>query len=842
MDTAAPSFAVQGTINPETGKAPERRFINPNDKANGEWIHAHISKFRMVGDTKDLERQEVEAMLRHAPPYDSQSLRAMNMENMPNSTMGELPRRVSEDEGKWTDYVVSSSGLWQINFPDLPGQISSTFQEQVSELINRLWMDDCRHALALQLAFRQLSCYGTGPLVWIDCYDPTPIARCASDLRFPPDTRITLDNFTECSLKDTCTPQDMYATIRGEVGKLRSDLHGWNRTEVTKVLKAHALGEGSSVVSSIWDSLEQVELAERRGVNIWDNYKSSSIPIIHVWVKEYEPDEAGNVYSHIVLAPDGARWRVIRDKGYAYKTPKQFIALASDRVGSDMTVSGLRGMALDLLEHCRSMDIMHCASMYAAFRSSIPVYSSNGSASANAADQIAVRPNGVVIPMGFTEVQPHVDPQAGGWMIDRLSNHADRYQGVYDINSPNKGGVQRTAKEAVFDAAKEADARSNQILPIVRLFFEPLGREFVRRLFEFPKQPESYQCLKYKGHELAQEFWDAIMRMCNENGVPVIMLKNHRVVINPSNTPGGLDKKLMRANAVLPFYPMLQSAMQRNWVANNALIAIYGHQAAKPYLNKDEILPPADLSLLLDSENADMVSGYQRRVLPEQDHLAHLGPLSEEGIGHIPFTMQKLKEIQQGVFEKFSLDPLEALGEQLRAGVTLKGHIDAHLSMLAQNEYIMNMPEVQGYFDFSAQMENILIQTIKSFEQQAAERMSQTGDGLDPKTAAILQKTQAEIQAMKLKTEADIQMSQQKHNFKLGNQAQTAQARRDEKQAKFILDEVVKAKEADVNLAIQSQQHAMDIKAQNVQLEIQKKAAEELQKAKAKSSSSGSKD
>lgn len=829
--TTVETNITDGTINVDTGKAPDRRFINPKDPANGEWIAAHVSSFRMVGDTKDNERREVEAMLRHAPPYDSATLTAMNMENMPNATMGELPRRVSDEETKWTDFVVSSSGLWEVTFPKMPGIVSDTMKEQVSALVNELWMDDSRHVLALQLAFRQFSCYGAGPLVWPDCYDPTPISRVSSALKFPKGTRITLDNFTECCLADSCTPQDLYATIRGDVGKTRAKLFGWKEKEVMKVLKANATSDSTD--SEIWGgSLESVELAERQGFNIWKGYRAQDIQLMHVFIKEYEEDENGRSISHVILAKDGTNWRIIRDKAREYESPEQFMALATDRVGSDMTIAGLRGMAVDLLEHARSMDIMHCASMYAAFRSSIPIYATNGGSAANSADQISPRPNGVVIPMGFTEVESQVDFQAGGWQIDRLSNLADRYQRTYDINAPDKGGVQRTAKEAMFDAAKESDARSNQILPIVRLFFEPLGREFVRRLFNFPQ--ENGVCLKYRGHKIAQKFNERLRAICQENGVPHEMLAGYRVTINPNNTPGGLDKKLMRVNAALPFYPMLQNAAQRNFITNSALIAIFGHQAAKPHLNKDETLPDSNLVLALDSENADIVSGYQRRVLPDQDHLAHLGPLSPEGVGHIPFTMQKLREIQEGMFEKFTLDPLEALAEQLRAGITLKGHIDAHLSMLSQNSVLMGMPEIQGYFDFSAQMENILLQSIKAFESQAAERQAQGGQGMDPQTAALMAKTQAEIEMKQKKTDADIAMQQQKHFSKIGGQVQTAEARREEKQAQFILDNVIKQKEADMDLAVQAASHVLDLKAEKAKLEQQQEAAEQSQKLAAK--------
>lgn len=823
MSTSTPISTAEGTVNADTGRAPDRRFINPNDKADGSWLHTQVARFRMCGDVRDIERKEVEAMLRFTPPYSEDDLRALNLENAPNTTLGEMPRRIAQAENNWVEFTTSSTGLWKISFPDVPGKAADTVGERVSELVNRLWSADPRHCLSMQLVFRQFSTWGLGPLVWNDCYDPSPVARIASSLRFPATTRLTLDNFTEACLEDTITAQELYGIVRGPVGETRSAIHGWNRKEVGRVLKSHATGDG--IDSQVWGSLEAAELAERQGRDLWGGYSKRDIRLLHVFVREYTPDEEGNDISHCVLAADGQGWRIIRDKGRAYSDPSQFMVLATDRVGSDMTIAGLRGLGLDLREHCRSTDILHCAGMYASYRSSIPIYAASGGGAASHADQISIRPNGVIIPHGFTEVQSHIDPQASGWYIDRLTNSADTLQGLYSINAPNKGGVQRTAREATFDAAKEAEVRSSQVMPMVRTFFEPLGEEFLRRLFLFPKD-KTGAILRYRGWRTVEAFWRGLDTILRETGVPLGLLQHSIVEINPASTPGGLDKKLMRHQAAMAIYPTLQRQEQRDWITNQGLIAIFGYQAAQPYLNESEAPPPSDLVTVLDGENADLAGGFQRRVLPEQDHLAHLGPLGEQGLGHIPFAMQMLHQIQDGGFNPFATDPLEALAEQLRGAVTLHGHITGHLSMLAQNPVIMEIPEVQGYFDFNAQFERVLSRSIEEFQQQAAAKMQQSGQGEDPRTAALFAKTQAEIQAMQAKTQAEIETMQQKQMWKLGNQAQTAEARHQQKNASWVMDEVVKKQQADSDLFIARRKAALDLAAERVKLEARMSALE----------------
>ena len=479
-------------------------------------------------------------------------------------------------------------------------------------------------------------------------------------------------------------------------------------------------------------------------------------------------------------------------------------------------------MGTNLREHARSMDILHNAGMLAAFQSSVPVYASTGSTAGNTAEQIQIRPNSVVLPSGFTQVQNYVDNQAAMGMVNWLANHADATQGIYRINAPNKGGVQRTAAEATADLAKESELKSSQILPIVRLFFEPLGRTFAQRLWFFPKADG--QILRFPGWRVAEKFWTKLGSILAENQIPLQMLANNRITINPANTPGGLDKKLMRVREAMQFYPLLQGANQRNALVNWGLTSIFGHQVAKPLHNQNEPQLDASVKEKLDSENADMLSGRQRLVLPEQDHLTHLGPIAPEGDGHIPFVIRTMQEIQQGLFDKFVTDPLEALAEQLRAGVTIIGHIDAHLAMLSENPLIMDAPEIQGYFDFSAQIQQQILQTIKQFEQAAAERQEQDGQGMDPKVKAMLMKAEADIQISQAKASNEMQIANQKAMFKLGNMAQVSQARQDEKMAKAILDGSLKNKTAAADMRQKLLNQTLDFQRGASQIEMAKEA------------------
>jgi len=72
---------------------------------------------------------------------------------------------------------------------------------------------------------------------------------------------------------------------------------------------------------------------------------------------------------------------------------------------------------------------------------------------------------------------------------------------------------------------------------------------------------------------------------------------------------------------------------------------------------------------------------------------------------------------------------------------------------------------------------------------------------------------------------------------KLGNQAQTMQARHAEKNAKFILDEIINRKKAEADLTIEGMGRILDLKSEKDKMDMQKEAAEqklELEKEAAK--------
>jgi hypothetical protein len=131
-------------------------------------------------------------------------------------------------------------------------------------------------------------------------------------------------------------------------------------------------------------------------------------------------------------------------------------------------------------------------------------------------------------------------------------------------------------------------------------------------------------------------------------------------------------------------------------------------------------------------------------------------------------------------------------------------------------------------------MQQQILQTIKMFEKEAADRQEEGGEDMDPKTKAMLMKAQTDIQIAQAKAANEMQIAQQKNFYKLGNMAQTNEARRDEKLAMAILDGSIKSKNSAADIRRKLLDQTLDFQRGASQIEMAKAAAKTKTKAKEK--------
>lgn len=805
--------SINATVGPD-GHVPLRRFINPSNPKDGTWLYDQIKNFSLPGDLKDWERKRIEAHLRHAEPYSTDELVALGMENMPNFSSGDLETRISDEEKKWTDLITSHSGLWEVKHPDVPAERLEEFNSDLGDALNRTWMDCAAHITTGQLVFRHMACYGCGPALWADPYDPSPISRVSSDFRFPPGMRIDMSNFSECALHDSMSAQDLYRAISDPKNK------GWDKSAVMDVLKTNATND----TKPYFESAEKFELGMRSGVNCWKSYTNMDIPVIHVWVNEFE-EKDGKTISYVVLAKGtGMDWTIIRSSPHAFSKTTEFLLLATDRVGSDGTISGLRGVGMNLRPRCEANDILGCASAYAAFLSSVPTYTSSNQSLSDTLEQTKLRANGMIIPFGVTQVESKLDVMAAMHFIANNNNTMDDQQGRYGLNTPNKGGVQRTAEEARQDSAKEGEVRSAQVAPLTKTFFEPLGINFFKRIIEFPRDDKG-QPLKHRGWEVVEAF-DKNLKGTNVAAIAMVLSNGKtvkdaieflglaKVSFNSANTPGGLDKKLLRSDQLLGLTGMMTSQRQRDLAVNSKIIALMGYKGAKPYLNASEASEVAQMfQERISTENALMAVGQKVDVFEIQDHLRHLGPLDPQGFGHVPFLMAELAKVQQNAGSQFETDPLDELGEKIDALLEMKDHVDMHLAHCMHNSAIAENPAIQPYFHFVGQVENAIRVLAQGFAKELEARQTKEGVAQDPKVQSIMALTQAKIAAMNATTKANLDAAALKHNVKVGQQVELAGVRSKLKTAATLTDMAISAEKQKTE-ALKAQTAAMQTQDQ----------------------------
>ena len=815
------------------GNVPKRRFINPSNPKSGQWLHEQVRNFILPGDLKDWERQRIESHLRLAAPYSTAELTALGMENMPNYSRGDMAMRIGDEERKWTDLVTSHNGLWEVDNPYLPSEIAERIHSELADILNTVWSSSPAHVTTLQLVFRQFSCYGPGPVLWPDRHDPSPISRVASDFRFPRGFRIDLSNFTECALLDKLTPQEMYRAVNNPIMD-----SGWKKEEVMKILRNYSSEEEEC--RNCFISGEAMELAMREGRNPWKNYKTQEISVIHCWVDEFDEKDDKSI-SYIMIAQCGDEHLILKELPFFYSNPNEFLLLATDRVGSDGKLSGLRGLGMEIREKCESNDVLTMAAAFGAYQSSVPTYQSANQAVTDSLEQMTLRANGAIIPAGLTQVEAKLDIRNAMAFVDSANSEMDEQQGRYGLNAPNKGGVQRTAEEARQDSAKEGEIRSSQVVPLTVTFFTPLGQNFLTRLLKFPRDDKG-KPLKFKGHEVVAKFdkklkRSGILDILAAGGLTTwemqkeILLETE-VAFNSANTPGGLDKKLLRAGEMMRWLPYMTSQAQRDSVLNSAMVSLNGWRGAQPYLNKTEAdIAAAPFQERISVENGIMRAGSAMSCFEFQDHLRHLGPLDPAGFGHCAFLMAELQKVQQNMGNQFESDPLDGLGEDITGLLNLKEHVDQHLAFAAHNPAIIESDAIQPYFTFVAEVEQNLSKMAKGFMAELEQRQAQ-GQNVDPKVQAQMQLTQAKIASMQAETTAKIQQGNLKHNIKVAQTQELAGMRSELKRASTLTDMAIKA-EKDLNATMKER---MSLTKMNAATAAQLRAKEEAEKAKMASS------
>lgn len=759
------------------------------------------------GCIQDFEKSDIEGMMAYAAPYSSDQLKALNMENSPNSTMGELPKRIGQKTAQWTDFAAGNSGLWRVSFANAPSELKDQLEDQASECLNLTWSQQPASTVLMIKAFKENAKTGFGPVIWEDCHNPMPCAKMGWEPRFPMRTELGFGNLPEFGLPGHLSLQELYEASKRD--KLMRDngikdefLGGWNATAIVNVMKQQAVASGSDFAHT---SIEDMVLAESTGLSLWGRTlkSSSEIPVIHFWCEEYsEDEETGGRISYYVLANIN-KWTIIRSKPHYYPDWTNTITAAVDDTGLDGTISGLRGLGLDIRAKCRDMDIVYNKRNWAADHRLTPHYNSTTNSGAEIAERMVIRPNSIFMGQGITEMESSVDVETGQSVLVAMANELDQTQSVYSVNSPRHGGKQRTAAEARTDSLKEQESRLADILPMVQLFIKPLGAEFGRRLMAFPRSDDG-DLLKFPGWKVAKYFWDRVKTYPVLAQLLPDLYPAAQIDVNPNATPDGLDKRWMKAEAQMGLLPYLDTKAQRDVIVNDFLIAIRGYKSAEAVMNKTDKPMDTNLAAAIDGESADLLAGSPRTVYPENDHFAHLGELTPQGTGHCAAVTRFLEETAQGIQDTFTVDAAQATSDRLRAGVAFLSHIDTHVMMASQNPSLMDGDMIQAYYDFSAGLKQLLKSTMALFQKELESRAAQDGSQVDPKVAAIMAKTEAEIASMTAKTDAQIKLDEVRMLNKLGNQNQVAEARTQQRQVDYTLQTAMKQQQIKIDMALKT--------------------------------------
>jgi hypothetical protein len=248
---------------------------------------------------------------------------------------------------------------------------------------------------------------------------------------------------------------------------------------------------------------------------------------------------------------------------------------------------------------------------------------------------------------------------------------------------------------------------------------------------------------------------------------------------------------------------------QRN--ARAELVAsLYGYERIGEFIQEDGQPTPEQVVIGLENttlQNAQAIDAYGF-----QSHEIHLGQPSAEGMGHLALlatAQMAAEQIMETGIDRAMQDAMK-LANVLEVATA---HTGQHAQFLSQMGFRKNIPEMAQATNDLMKLLNDFTQFTENFKEAIANTMErvqkeQQPQQQDPEAAALMAKTQAEIEALMAKTQADIEAMQQKHSMKLAMQAETTQSRTRSKEAANAQ-----------TLGIQAQQAAIDAERQKAELQ-----------------------
>lgn len=789
------------------GTPPQRRIVT----AAGAWksYQDAIATSRL----DDLRFASIRGINDRLPPVDPQELRDQGLDNAPNINLGQFSSKVDTYVSTWTDHNCSGDRMADLQYKRINFNTVEEWtraNEYGKKCFNdciKLWETEEIEDLSPFICERvicdkQMGLFGIGVLKFQDAIDWRPKAVPSRKVRPSRGTKVTLNNCQALFIDQSYTVSELWNYVRDE--KVAKETN-WNREPVIKIL--YERSKTTAPGTSTFETLAEWENRVRNN-DTYLQYDFRLIELVDCYFKEFNTKERGEGISHYVVPREGgADPEFLYERDREFKRWSEIIIPFCDSVGPEGEWHGVKGFGDSIYDGCHLNNLLYNQTVLAAIMTMQPMFQAGDESDREKLKQIVFTRLGILFPdVAVSQVKIEADISAALAVLGESNRVINTNTRIFPQNDAQPGGEQPTATQVSFDRQDQAAFTSLQIKFYRLTGADRLFAEMYRRISQSPeKYPKSWP-----GGHAAAEF----RKRMKEYGITPKQYQDPQFVrANRSGGSGNMALDGQKADMALQ---VATPGRGQNNARKEKLRALYGDERVEEFF-EDEA-PPTPEDVVIQLENTTLQQGQFIEAFPFQPAERHLGDPSPEGKGHLAVlaaTLMAARQIDEAGIETALQDAMK-LAKVLEA--TLQ-HCAEHTKFLMANP--QNEMLVKNLSKVLIEARGFTMNFAKSIERAVQTQQGEQQPQMDAKSQAVLMKAQADIEALKLKTMAEIQTEAMKQQLRLEGMQQTAESRR-----------ILKEADAAQKLGIDAEKALIQQQRDAISLETEKKKADAKTRAK----------
>jgi len=532
--------------------------------------------------------------------------------------------------------------------------------------------------------------------------------------KFPRRVRADLDELDRISCKVLMPPDALYRFVRNP--EIAAE-EGWNPEATIQAIKDTA--QQHSLPSNDWQEWEKAW--KENDMNFSNT--AITVEVIQMWVKEVD----GTV-SHYIFRSDGKGEFLYKKLG-KYRSMRRLIIDFKYGVGTNGDFGSIRGHGQMTFNQNSAINRILCKACDMAVHQATPHLMAPNE---DGIVDLPMRPMGpyIYVESGvtFPEVKmPDFDNSLGP-VLNQLQQILFARQQSWTSASP--GALDRTERTK-YEKQMQFEQSGKLSTAGMTLFFvawEQLFKEVVRRVIN----PEYTAA-----HPGGAEVWQFITR-CVSQGVPLEAIRGidiDGIEINMGVGKGSATERRVALDALRGMYYNMD-AKAKNILNQQTAASFVGIRAAKLYFpDQPGNRPPLDLTIA-ELESNQLALGQPVEVLPNQNHVIHLGQ-----------HLQRLAGLNQQIMEGGAI---EEIIPQMQP---LWEHAGVHLQYLDPNS-----PETAQFRKALQELSEVVMngaRQLQKMQREQQEGMQQQGE--EAAGSLLVQSAQVEASQKFMQQEADFQ-------------------------------------------------------------------------------------